>query len=83
MKNVGITRPVDNLGRIVIPIEIRNRLNISAKDPVDIYVEDNRIILTKSSHGCMFCSGEKSLTEYKGKMICKKCLNDLIKSTAK
>ena len=77
MKSTGIIRKVDELGRIVVPIELRNKLNIDVKDEVEIYVEGSSIILKKIEPNCIFCGNTKGLTEYKSKLICKKCLNDL------
>lgn len=73
MKSTGIVRKVDELGRVVIPIEIRNKFDIMEKDPIEIYVEGSSIILKKFEPNCIFCGNSKALTEYKDKMICSKC----------
>ena len=73
MKSTGIIRRVDELGRVVIPIEIRNKFSISEKDPIEIYVEGSSIILKKIEPNCIFCGNSKSLTTYKDKLICTKC----------
>lgn len=73
MKSTGIVRNVDELGRIVLPIELRRTMNISIKDPVEIYVEADRIVLKKYSPSCIFCGGEKNISEYKDKLICSLC----------
>ena len=77
MKTTGIIRKVDELGRIVVPIELRNKLNIDVRDEVEIYVEGNSIILKKFEPDCIFCGKTSNLVDYKGKLICKKCLNNL------
>ena len=77
MKSTGIVRNVDELGRIVIPKEIRLKMNIRSSDPIEIYVEDNKIILTKYEHSCMFCGSGAELASFKGKKICATCLNEL------
>ena len=77
MKSTGIVRKLDELGRVVIPKEIRNKLDIEEKDPIEIYVEGNSIILKKSVSGCIFCNNTKDLIAYKEKLICKKCLDKL------
>lgn len=77
MKSTGIVRNVDELGRIVLPIELRRTMNISIKDPVEIYVEADRIVLKKYSPSCIFCGGEKNITEYKGKPVCSLCRSAL------
>ena len=73
MKSTGIVRRVDELGRVVIPIELRNKFNIKVKDPIEIYVDGTSIILKKFEHNCIFCGNTKDLIQYKDKLICKKC----------
>ena len=73
MKATGIIRKVDELGRVVIPIEIRNKFDISEKDPIEIYVEGTSIILKKYEPNCIFCGSTKNLTSFKDKLICSKC----------
>ena len=65
MKATGIIRRVDELGRVVIPIEIRNQFNIVEKDPIEIYVDDSSIILKKYEPNCIFCGSTENLVEYK------------------
>lgn len=77
MKATGIVRKVDELGRIVIPIELRNKLDIAIKDPIEIFVEGSSIILKKYEPNCIFCNNSKELTTYKDKLICSKCLAKL------
>jgi transcriptional pleiotropic regulator of transition state genes len=77
MKSTGIIRRVDELGRVVIPIEIRNKLNIFEKDPVEIYVDGSSIILKKYEPNCIFCGNTDHLVEYKNKLVCNKCANQL------
>ncbi|MBU3102961.1 AbrB/MazE/SpoVT family DNA-binding domain-containing protein [Clostridium gasigenes] len=77
MKNTGIVRRVDNLGRIVLPKELRRTLDIKEKDPLEIYVEGEMIILKKYEPACIFCGEANDITEFKGKRICKKCKSDL------
>lgn len=77
MKATGIVRKVDELGRIVIPIELRNKLNIAIKDPIEIFVEGSSIVLKKYEPNCIFCGSSKELTSYKDKLICSKCLAKL------
>ena len=73
MKSTGIVRRVDELGRVVIPIEIRNKFDIKEKDPIEIYVDGSSIILRKFEPNCVFCGNSKNLIEYKDKLICSKC----------
>lgn len=77
MKSTGIVRRVDELGRVVIPIELRNKFNIAEKDPIEIYVDGSNIILRKFEPNCIFCGNSKKLTEYNGKLVCDKCLEKL------
>ena len=79
MKSTGIIRKVDELGRVVIPIEIRNKFEIAEKDPIEIYVEGSSIILKKFEPNCIFCGSTKDLVEYKDKLVCSKCADNLLK----
>lgn len=75
VKSTGIVRKVDELGRIVIPIELRRNLGIDEKDSLEIYVEDDHIMLKKYSPACLFCSNASGITVYNGKNICRDCLS--------
>ncbi len=77
MKATGIVRRVDQLGRIVLPKELRQTLNIDKKDPMEIYVEDETVILKKYEPGCTLCSSVDGLVSYKGKNVCEKCIEKL------
>lgn len=77
MKATGIVRKVDELGRIVLPIEMRRTLDIAERDALEIYVEGSSVILKKYKPSCIFCDSTKEITEFKGKNICPKCLKDL------
>ena len=77
MKSTGIVRNIDELGRIVIPKEMRKKMNISNSDPVEIYVEGDKIILTKYREVCIFCASEEGITEFKGKKVCDSCIKEL------
>ena len=79
MKISGIVRNIDELGRIVVPKEMRKRLDINCGDPVEILIESDRIVITKYSPSCIFCQGTDELTTFDGKKICKGCV-DLIKA---
>ncbi len=73
LKSTGIIRRVDELGRVVIPIELRNKLNIVERDPIEIYVDGSSIVLKKYEPNCIFCGSTKLLSQYQDKQICKKC----------
>lgn len=77
MKSTGIVRRVDELGRVVIPIELRNKLKIAEKDPIEIYVDGTSIILKKYEETCVFCGSTKNVVEYKGKLVCTKCAESI------
>ena len=77
MKSTGIIRKVDELGRVVIPIELRRTLGISEKDGLEIYVDEDRIILRKLETACIFCGSTENVVEFKEKMICQACIADL------
>ncbi len=77
MKSTGIIRRVDELGRIVIPIELRNKLKIAEKDPIEIYVDGSSIVLKKLEETCVFCGSTKNVTKYKDKLICDKCIKNI------
>ena len=77
MKSTGIVRNIDELGRVVVPKEIRKKLGISNTDPVEIYVEGDKIILTKYLPVCHFCGSTDGLIEYKDKNICSACVAEL------
>lgn len=77
MKATGIVRKVDELGRIVLPIELRRTLDIAERDPLEIYVDGSSIILTKYQPACVFCGDSTDISTYKGKNICAACLKEL------
>ena len=73
MKSTGIVRKMDELGRIVLPMEIRNTFDINPKDPLEIFVDDDCIVLRKYEPACLFCGDVRENIMYSGKRICKKC----------
>ena len=77
MKSTGIVRKVDELGRIVLPIEMRRTLDIEEKDALEIYVEGSSVILKKYKPSCIFCDTTKDIVVFKGKNICPKCMKEL------
>jgi len=79
MKSTGVVRKVDELGRIVIPIELRRTLSIAEKDALEIYVDGEEIILKKYEPACIFCGDARDVINYKGKNICKNCM-EILKS---
>ncbi|HHT05105.1 MAG TPA: AbrB/MazE/SpoVT family DNA-binding domain-containing protein [Hydrogenispora sp.] len=75
MKSTGIVRKVDELGRVVIPIELRRTLRIEEKDALEIYVDGERIILKKYEPACIFCGNAENVRNFKEKNICQDCLD--------
>jgi len=79
MKSTGIVRKVDELGRIVLPIELRRTLDIAEKDALEIYVDSNTIILKKYEPACIFCGDAKDVMVFKGKNVCPNCAIEIKK----
>ena len=79
MKSTGIVRKVDELGRIVLPIELRRTLDIAEKDSLEIYVDGPTIVLRKYQPACIFCDDAKDVLSFKGKNICVNCIKTLHK----
>lgn len=77
MKSTGIVRKVDELGRVVLPIELRRTMGIAEKDPMEIYVDGDQIILKKYQPDCIFCHQADNVQNYRGKNICASCLEIL------
>lgn len=77
MKATGIVRRVDELGRIVIPKEIRRTFDINIKDPLEIFVDGENIVLTKFHSSCVFCGDPHGVRSFRGKYICDSCLSAL------
>lgn len=81
MKSTGIVRKVDELGRVVIPIELRRTLEIEEKDALEIYVDQNKIILKKYEPSCIFCGNSDNVETFKGRSICQDCLEKISSKT--
>lgn len=77
MKETGIVRKVDELGRVVLPIELRRTLDIAERDALEIYVEKDAVILKKYVPSCVFCGSTDTVEEFHGKNICHTCLQEL------
>ena len=83
MKFTGIVRKVDELGRIVLPKELRVTLNIKEKDPLEIYVDDDgRIVLKKYEPTCVFCGGMNDIVRFYDYNVCKDCRRKLAEKTS-
>lgn len=77
MKSTGVVRKLDELGRIVLPIELRRTLDISVRDTLEIFVEDDKIILKKYHPACIFCNDARNVKPFMGKLVCPHCLEQL------
>ena len=77
MIDTGITRPVDNLGRVVIPIELRNKFGIKVKDKIQFYTNNKDIILRKNQQECVFCGKQEDLVDFKMQKVCRKCHDEM------
>lgn len=77
MKSTGIVRKVDELGRIVIPKELRTTLGIGEKDPLEIYVDGERIMLKKYEPACIFTGSADDLIHFKGKMVSRAAIAEM------
>ncbi len=79
MKATGIVRNLDNLGRVTLPIELRRSLDLDIKDPVEIFVDGDKIVLQKYEPSDVFTGNQEDLIEYEGKMVSKATINELAK----
>ena len=77
MKSTGIVRKIDDLGRMVIPIELRKTMDIDKKDPMEIFVDGDKIVLTKYEPACIFCGNADETIEFKDKVICQDCMEEM------
>ncbi len=77
MKSTGIIRRVDELGRIVIPMEVRQIFGINTKEPLEIYTDGDKIVLSKHEKDCTFCGSIKNIRLFKGRKVCAKCITTL------
>ena len=77
MKSTGIVRKVDELGRIVLPIELRRTLDIAERDELEIYLDDDKVVLKKYEPCCIFCGSSCGLVSYHGRNVCMECIENM------
>jgi len=77
LKSTGIVRKVDELGRVVIPIELRRTLGIEVKDALEIYVDAERIVLKKYEPACLFCGNADNVKHFNNRIVCCECIDSL------
>jgi transcriptional pleiotropic regulator of transition state genes len=79
MKSTGVVRKIDELGRIVLPIELRRNFDINERDSLEIFVENDFIILKKYELSCVFCGSSENMTLFKNRNVCSKCMEEIKK----
>ena len=77
MKSTGIVRKVDEQGRIVLPIELRRTLDLGERDELEIYLDDDKVVLKKYEPACIFCGSGFGLGTYQGKNVCMECIQNM------
>lgn len=77
MKSTGMVRKIDELGRIVLPIEIRKTMGIENRDAIEIFVDEDKIVLKKYEPACIFCGNADNVTYFRGKLVCNECISAL------
>lgn len=82
MKSTGIVRKIDELGRIVLPIELRRTLDIGDRETMEIFVDGSSVVLKKYHPTCIFCDNVRDIFVFKGKNVCPKCLRELHETLA-
>ena len=80
MKSTGIVRKVDELGRVVIPIELRRTLVIEERDALEIYTDNEKIVFRKYVPACIFCQSADEVQNYKGKLVCSECVKKMVEN---
>lgn len=79
MKSTGVVRRLDDLRRLVIPIELCRTMGIEERDAMEIYTDGDKIILKKYEPACIFCGNAEEVQNYKGKNLCPNCIKELAK----
>ena len=82
MKNTGISRPVDALGRLVIPKELRASIHLEEGDRLEIFTDDDSIVLRKCELRCLFCKGTDDLVVFRDHPVCRHCLSELTQAAS-
>lgn len=80
MKSTGIVRRIDELGRIVLPAELRHTMDIGDREMLEIFSDGNSIVLKKYRPSCLFCDSVRDIVRFKGKNICGRCMRQLRES---
>ncbi|MGN1411592.1 MAG: AbrB/MazE/SpoVT family DNA-binding domain-containing protein [Oscillospiraceae bacterium] len=80
METKSAFRKIDELGRIVIPIDIRRKLGVNNGESLEIALQNDTVILKKHQETCIFCFGSENLSQFEGKLVCSKCIEKLKKT---
>ena len=83
MRAIGVVRKIDKLGRVVLPVELRRAFNIAIKDPVEIYTDNDCIIIKKYNPQCIFCGEAHNVRHFNGKNICPSCMKEIADASDK
>ena len=73
-RSAGVVRNIDKQGRAIVPLELRQLLGINLLDPLEFFIEDDRIIMRKYEPACVFCMEENNNKRYRGKQVCETCI---------
>jgi len=79
MKATGMVRKVDGLGRIAIPVELRRKMEINTKDHLEIFVDEENVVLKKYEPACLFCGNTNNMKHYGNRIVCQECIDKLAK----
>ena len=77
MKSTGIVRKIDELGRIVLPMEIRKVLDIQQRDSLEMFIDEEKIVLQKYQPSCIFCTQTENIVYFNGKRVCSACIEKM------
>jgi len=80
LKATGIVRKIDELGRIVIPVELRRTMGIDNKDPIEILVDGENVILKRYEPACVFCGNKNNVQRFHGKIVCSECAANMFEN---
>lgn len=80
MKATGIVRKIDELGRIVLPIELRRTMGIDKKDPIEILVDGDQVVLKRYEPVCVFCGNKDNVQRFHGKIVCGECVTNMFEN---
>ena len=77
MKSTGIVRRIDEMGRIVLPAELRRTMDIGERETMEIFTDGPSIVLKKYTPACIFCDDARDVVNFKGKNVCPSCIKEL------